>query len=386
MPDPHRTLIDALGRSAAEPSFEPLVEGLRDVMRAEGLPVDRVQLPLSRDGGFRHPTLGVVLVNWSHDEGFTGDLIPHADLDQLPHPGVVGTPFERIVLHGHSHERVDLTTSDGGWDFLRTLGERGYRDYVAFGLPMPGGFHQPISIATTAAFPDDVVERLHALAPLMALAVYGVYRTSQALRMASAYIGHSSGRRVLAGEIQRGHTRRVEAGILFCDIRGFTALSERLGAEGVVAVVNEVFQAVGDEAVPRGGEILKFIGDAMLIVFPIGEAGEAPAVAEAMVATAARAVARVHALADARALPLGIGFGGHIGEVVQGNIGTRERLDFTVMGPAVNLASRLESSCKALGTEAVFSDSVARHVPGLVAAGEVELKGIAAPVPVWTPV
>ena len=371
-----RILSTALGRAADPPSFLPLIDGIRDALRAAGMRVDRVMLPMSRKMGFRHPTLGLVLVNWDDERGYAGsEVIPHTFLDKLTSPGVMGTPFEGLVLRAEPHLFVpDLAEDDRGIKMLRTLRDRGYRGYLALGLPTPEALNQPLSICSREPYPPDTAARISALRPLLGLTVYAGYRTSQAVRLAQAYIGHDSGPRVLAGEIQRGSTREIEAGIVFCDIRGFTALSERLGAKGVVRVVNEVFGVIGQEAEGRGGEILKFIGDAMLLIFPVED--DRAAVARAMVKTA-RASLEVVAALD---MGVTVGFGVHIGEVVQGNIGTPSRLDFTVMGPAVNLASRLEGLCTPLRADAVFSQRVAVEVPGLVSAGSHAVKGMTEPV------
>lgn len=378
-------LTRALGRAAEPPSFLPLLDGIRESLQHCGIEADRIQVPMSRGEGFRHPTLGLVLLTWTHDRAYADtEVMGHDQLDALTRPGVQGTPYENILLHGADHLRLRLEADDGGYAVLRRLREEGYRDYCAVGLRMPTGGRQPMSVASLRPMPDDLPERLSAIEPLLAMAVYGVYRTSQAVRLAQAYIGLESGPRVLAGDIVRGSTRRIEAGIMFCDIRGFTAMSEALGAEAVVAVVNRVFDAVESEAGPRGGEILKFIGDAMLIVFPVAGPEDRPRVAQAMVDAAQAALPLVQALARELDLPLGVGFGGHLGEVVQGNVGTRQRLDFTVMGPAVNLASRLESLCKPLQARGAWSEAVARHVPELVPAGVHAVKGIAEPVAVWT--
>ncbi len=376
-------LTRALGRDAEPPGFLPLMEGLHQALELAGIQADRIQLPMARNLGFRHPTLGLLLLNWSRDAGTSdSESMTHAQLDALQLPGVVGTPFERVVLHDEPWLRLDLGQTDGGFSSLTSLAERGFVDYCAVGLLMPSGLRQPLSICSRQPMPSDVGQRLRSIEGLLALAIYGAYRTSQALRMAQVYIGPDSGPRVLAGEIQRGSIRHLEAGIVFCDVRGFTAMSERLGAERVVEVVNQIFEIVEDEARPHGGEILKFIGDALLLVFPVQ--GRPEQVARGLVETARGSLERVAALALELRLPLGVGFGAHIGEVVQGNVGTPERLDFTVMGPAVNVTSRLEGLCKPLATPAVFSEAVSRHCPELAPAGLHALKGIAEPVPVWT--
>lgn len=380
MPKPAQILLDALRAAASPPDFRPVILGLRDAIRAAGIQVDRVQLPMARNAGFRHPTIGLVIATWSDDQSIELATQTHAFLDQLAVPGVVGTPFEGIILRREPHLTLDLQDDDvEAYRTLRALRDRGFHGYCAIGLALPAAdWPQPLSICSRAPYPPDIAARLEALAPVLGLAIYAAQRTSQAVRLAEAYIGPSAGPRVLAGDIKRGSTRAVEAGIMFCDIRGFTPLSASLGAEGVVAVVNQVFEGVGQAAESRGGEILKFIGDALLIVFPIDH--DRQDVARAMVATVRAALAAVRALDCG----VGVGFGCHIGQVQQGNIGTPRRLDFTVMGPAVNLASRLEGLTRTLGVDAVFSEAVAACSCGLRPAGTHRVKGVAEPVAVWT--
>ena len=168
---------------------------------------------------------------------------------------------------------------------------------------------------------------------------------------------------------------------MFCDVRGFTALSQKLGTD-IIATMNQLFEAIGEEAEKRGGEILKFIGDAMLLIFRLDDSTH-DAVSRAMLETVDSARCRIEAVSASSGHSLSVGFGCHIGNVIYGNIGTPSRLDFTVMGPAVNLASRLESLCKTVNATAVFSEAVNRHCSGLASAGTHQLKGIEESVPVW---
>lgn len=371
-----RILSAALGAAASAQSLQPVLAGLRDALREAGIAVDRLQLPMLRELGFRHPELALLLLTWSDDQGPDESIVVrHDQMDRSTRSGAAGTPYGRVIDGEDPVYVQDLCAGDGGYRVLAELRERGFRHYAAVALPMPSGFDQPLSIASRTPFPADLRQRLLSVRDVFALAIYGAYRTSQAMRVSSTYIGAHAGARVLAGDIVRGHTERLHAGIMFTDIRGFTAMSQRAEPEVVVATVNRVFAVVGREAEARGGEILKFIGDAMLLVFRV-ESDPGP-VAVAMVEAARAAVAGVAALDDG----LQVGFGGHIGEVVQGNIGTPARLDFTVMGAAVNLASRLEGLCRPLGVSAVFSDAVAVHAGGLVPAGSHMLKGVDAAVP-----
>ena len=375
-------LLDAMDTRAERFGLAGVIEAIRVTLSAAGIEAERIQLPLTRVLGFRDATVGLLLLTWTRQGGYVEIPISHEQMNARDAPGPVGSPYESVMMEWKSVVQYDLSVPELPYQILRDLAADGFRNYIVFGLRLPGvDVPQAISIATMTSFPGDVRERLLALRPLFSLAVYSVYRTSQAKRIAHLYIGKERGPRVLDGDIERGHTRRIRAGILFCDIRDFTRMSERHSAERLVALVNDVFQIVGEEVDARGGEILKFIGDAMLVEFPVVDDGAE--VAHRMVDCTRAALHRVNALSEQLELPIGIGFGGHIGEVVQGNIGTTERLDFTVMGSAVNLANRLEGQCSALGVDAVFSDAIAAHVK-LQVVGTRPLKGVRTPQRLWT--
>lgn len=379
MHDPAAVLLEALSRSVSPPTLAPLLLAIRDVLANAGVSVERIQIPLNRMSGFRHPTLGLLIATWSDTDGVIVDSVDHNSLDKLTQHGVIGTPFEPIVLGNRPHVSHDLTQDSHRYPIFETLRARGYTSYCAVGLPVPTGTTQPMSVVSRSPFDAEHIETILRFRPLFSLAIYAAYRTSQAYRVAESYIGLSAGPEVHSGNIKRGSTQTIQAGIMFCDIRGFTPLSSKLGAERVVEVVNEVFEVVGREAEARGGEILKFIGDAILLVFPIQD--NPVAIARAMVETARASMSGIHELEH----PVGLGFGGHIGEVVQGNIGTPRRLDFTVMGPAVNLASRLESLSRPLGVGGVFSEAVAHTADdlGLRSGGAHLVKGVETTVAVW---
>jgi adenylate cyclase len=375
-------LLDAMNTRAERLGLAGVIDAIRITLAAAGIEPERIQLPLTRALGFRDATVGVLLLTWTGEEGYVERPISHERMNALDAPGPVGSPYESVVMDKVPLVHHDLSKPDLSYTILQDLAAEGYRDYLVVGLRLPGNESpQALSIAAKTPFPEYVSSRLLALVPLFSLAVYSVYRTSQAKRIAHLYIGKESGPQVLDGDVERGHTRRIQAGILFCDIRNFTHMSELHSAEYVVALVNDVFQIVGEEVDARGGEILKFIGDAMLVEFRVFDDGAE--VAQRMVQSVRAALSRVRNLSERLESPVGIGFGGHIGEVVQGNIGTTERLDFTIMGAAVNLASRLEGQCKAFGVDAVFSDAVAAHVE-LQEIGVRELKGVQTPQKLWT--
>ena len=223
----------------------------------------------------------------------------------------------------------------------------------------------------------------HQIEPVLGMALYGVYQKSVAAEIARTYLGDRTGKRVLQGEIMRGVSTSLEAGIMFCDLRGFTSLNLRLGAEKTVEIMNQVFDKIGQVMESSPAEILKFIGDALLIVLPVSEFASLEDVKLCMLDLASRSNALVRELGVTMNLPLAVGFGGHLGKVVYGNVGTSSRFDFTVMGPEVNLAARLESLCSQLNTFYLVSQEAQPASNPLTYLGEQKLKGIDQLVQVW---
>ena len=163
------------------------------------------------------------------------------------------------------------------------------------------------------------------------------------------YLGDGPAEAVLGGAIRRGDRRRIEAAILFSDLRGFTAMSERLDEVALFAALDRYFEAVVEAVRGEGGDVLKFLGDGVLAIFPLAAPrGAAGPPARAALRTIGRATAGARRRYPPTRSPLGFTATLHVGEVVYGNIGSPDRLDFTVLGPAVNLVSRLEGLAKQL--------------------------------------
>ena len=370
--------------------FYPLLEGVRQVFEDCGVQVDRIQMPMSKPAGFRHPIYWAIIVTWTRDSGFADTfLVRHDERERMrraqsiPHQRPPEeSPYSAIFGDPEGALRVKLQEDVLTFPILEKFRDAGLVDYLTFNIPVPGLLsNQSISLAAQQPFPDHIEALIQKLRGVFSLSFLAVYRTSQAIQVSRAYLGHQTGDRVLDGDIVRGQTLTIESGVMFCDVRGFTTLSEQLGALEMVPLMNEIFAIIGDAASERGGEILKFIGDAMLLIFRLEDRPHAQ-IAQEMVETVKASQQGLARLAAERSLTLGVGFGGHIGSVVYGNIGTPSRLDFTVMGPAVNLTSRLESLTKTLDTDAAFSSSIAVHIPELVPAGRHRVKGIQAPVDV----
>ena len=380
-------LRHSLSKSRALGCLGPYVYAIGETLLEEGIQVDRVNLPAAKYFGFRHPLYAVANLTWLKGPTVEVDYLEHQEddvpLDQQDEQ-LRETPYHSLVFGEQQYAPFKLKNISHPSKVLNRLAHDGYVDYLAVALPLPSGRVQPLSIASKTPLPDTIIPYLDTVRPLMASTLDSLYQGAAARSLAQSYLGRITGPKVLAGDFSRGNTQLMNAGILFCDIRGFTSLSQELGASGVVSVVNQIFDVVGNAVKENDGEILKFIGDAVLIVFAGDKAGDHNQMVESMLETVRTAVKGVAALGKRLNLPLAIGFGGHIGDVLYGNIGTEERLDFTVMGPSVNLASRLESLCTKLGTTAVFSENVACQCENkLTKLGEEDLKGIKDAVPVW---
>jgi adenylate cyclase len=290
-----------------------------------------------------------------------------------------------IVYSGKRYRaRLDGPPQPGEFPILTELRAEGATEYVALPLPFSDGSWKAVSYATRRAggFAEHQVALLQSLVPTLAmiLEIQTLQRTT--LTLLDTYVGPIAGRRVLDGAIKRGMCDSIEAVIWFCDLRGFTDLSERLSGEELVRFLNDYFGAMTDAVGRHDGEVLKFIGDALLAIFPLSGATGSEVAARAL-AAAAEAEAAISALNGKRketgepAIRFGLAL--HVGEVLYGNIGGADRLDFTVIGQAVNVASRIESLTKTLGRQVLFSGDFAELCRGRgEALGTFPLKGVGA--------
>jgi class 3 adenylate cyclase len=202
-----------------------------------------------------------------------------------------------------------------------------------------------------------------------------------------AYLGRRSAARVLAGELRRGTGETIRAALLFANLRGFTALSEATKPQAMIAALDAWFDRVAGAVHAFGGEVLKFIGDGVLAIFPVADRPAEACEAALRAATAAQAgMAHLDRSRQAQGLPpLPFGMALHLGEMLWGNIGAADRLDFTAIGPAVNLVSRLEGLCRPLGRSVLISGALAAETRApLLPLGEHALRGIATPCAVFT--
>jgi len=250
------------------------------------------------------------------------------------------------------------------------LRAEGATDYVALPLRFIDGTINASSWTTKqpGGFTDEQVNALRAVMPALARYIEIVSLTRTAALLLDTYVGNRAGERILGGQIRRGHTESMHAAVWLSDLRGFTALSDRLPAENVVEILNQYFDCQVASIRAHGGEVLKYMGDGLLAVFPIDEyVGEARQVCSRVLEAAQESRARVAGLH----YPIGknverfrFGLALHLGRILYGNIGGGNRLDFTCIGPAVNLAARLEKIASRLHRTIVASEGFAGICPG----------------------
>lgn len=373
-------LLDAATRSRGlGETLTSLAARLQEV----GVPVRRMRTSVTT----KHPELFVLAVMWHAERGTE---VRDGKRELLSTPTFLESPVAEVRA-GAPRIRCRLTGPDADLSYAiaRELAADGLTDYVVHPLIFGTGERTYFSFATDApeGFSDDHLALFEALLPVLSVRVE-LESTGYALSsLLQVYLGHNAASRVLEGAFLRGTGQPIHAAVWFCDMRGFTTLADRLPAAEVVTILDRFFESVAGPIAPHGGEVLKFIGDAVLAIFPV-QADGAGAACERALAAAHAAVAGVAAQNAAGTTPtVDLGIGLHVGEVMYGNIGAPNRLDFTVIGAVVNEVCRVESLCRALASPILMTSAFA----ALCDRGRVEsrgvhaLKGVSAPQEIFAP-
>lgn len=274
---------------------------------------------------------------------------------------------------------------------LHELRADGLTDYAALPLVFGSGVVNFMTVATAVpeGFSDDDLDRLAALSNLLAPVVEILQARRMTLGLLDTFVGPRIGARILEGQVKRGDGERIEAAFWYSDLRGFTALSESLPAADLLQLLNEYFENCAAATAARGGEILQFIGDAILIVFEIKRPEDEAEVCNAALDAAIDAFASIAVVNHRRrhgGLPqIEFGLGLHLGTVTHANVGAPNRLAFNVIGPAVNKTARIQARTKDAGTPLLMSAEFAALVRRpLRSAGRFELRGVAGTHEVYT--
>jgi adenylate cyclase len=260
--------------------------------------------------------------------------------------------------------------------------DAGCTDYIAMAMPSTDGNRNSISFATRAegGFTDEQIAIVAAGLPHMAHLTELQATRYLATVLLDTYVGQKTGAEILSGNILRGHGRTLHAVILMTDLQGFTALSNSLPRDTLIGHLNAYFDAFGGPVQAEGGEILKFIGDAMLAIFPVDDGNAADRAAAALRAVRAgfATIDALNAERQTAGMPaITCGAALHVGDVMYGNVGAANRLDFTVIGPAVNLAARIEGLTRPLGERLLLSaDFAALSADRTETMGLQEIKGM----------
>jgi adenylate cyclase len=378
--------ILAQGRNLAD--TKAFFDGLNEEFRRAGIPVDRAMFSLM----MIHPQIAASGFEW-RSERPTVELLRERSIQSRE--AYLLSPIKRI------HDGIDLIRArlagpraSREFPFFDELRGEGFKDYAAFAVAFANGRRNVLTLTTRRAsgFTAAHIALVQAVLPLVAM----VFEIHWGRRVAEAvldtYVGRLASGRILAGSIDRGAGERIDAVIWFADLRGFTALSDLRPTSDVIAALNQFFDALGGAIESHGGQILKFMGDGLLAIFPVEDAAfRHYACRQALEAAidAHAAVTKLNAERAASGAPLlRFNIALHVGVVVYGNIGSATRLDFTCIGPAVNLTVRIEAIAAKLGVPVVMSAAFANVVrdtrEALVSLGKHSVKGLMAAPEVFT--
>ena len=307
--------------------------------------------------------------------------VSEAPFEMLESADFLENPIAQVYAAGCALRRK-LADPDCAEDFpvLAELRAEGITDYLASPLIFTDGAIHALTCTTRqpGGFTDAQIAGIEAIiTPLARVAEIRALRRTGSVLL-DTYVGHDAGERILAGHIRRGDIEEIHAAIWLSDMRGFTALADGLPPRVLIDILNRYFDCQVPAILDHGAEVLKFMGDGLLAIFAI--TGDESEVCNRALAAARQAQASIAALAASAMPGLRFGLALHIGDVLYGNIGSGNRLDFTCIGPAVNCAARIEKLTGQLGRAILASDEFARHCPGEFAPlGEFSLAGFSTP-------
>ncbi len=294
----------------------------------------------------------------------------------------------RHVLEGHGAIRRKITETpiEGEFAILNDLRGADAKDYVALPMTFSDGQLGVLSLATSSpdGFSHHFLTDLLQILPILSRCFEVHAKRRTAATLLETFIGKNTGERVLNGQVRRGDGEDIHAVIWFSDLRGSTPIANSMPRDAFLRYLNIFFDAMAGAVVDNGGEVLRFIGDAVLAIFPLTDNGGEAAACKRAVAAARETAERIRT-ANSEKLepgmpPINYGIGLHLGDVTYGNIGIPERLEFTVIGAAANEAARIESMTKELGRHVIMSEEFAGACGGKsVPLGTFELRGVEHP-------
>lgn len=387
-----------------------ILTGFCERCLAAGLPIARAHLLIDT----LHPVYEGRLVRWGYgageapslDYGRTGSVATlggtradtAAEQAEQEETGMrwQRSPFYHMLQTGAALLRRRLSeASDEEFSLLPQLRAAGMTDYVAiinrFAADGTLGdmdcVYSSWGTREPQGFSDQHIAALERIVPFLALAIKSVALTRVAANLMHTYLGRDAGQRVLSGRIMRGVAERIEAVIWFSDLRGFTRITDT-APEQAIPLLNDYADVIVSAIHDHGGDVLKLIGDGTLAIFTHDERESACQAALSATIAAQRGVKALNQERAQEGLPVTeMYLGLHIGEVFYGNVGSRERLDFTVIGPAVNETSRIAAMCRSVEQPVLVSDAFAKigdNASRLVSVGRYALRGVERPQELFT--
>lgn len=308
------------------------------------------------------------------------------------------SPFYHLLQSGESRLRIRLSpATDDRFTLLKDLREAGMTDYLVLvnRFAAEGIIGELDCIYSSWAsdapdgFTEEATQRIERLVPILALAVKCTSLGRIAATLVETYLGRDAGRRVLAGRIERGVAEQIHSVIWFSDLSGYTRITDTAPPAEIIPLLNDYADAVISAIHDKGGEVLKLIGDGILAIFPAEDRERACRYALAAAVKARHRVGQLNETRAASGHPItDVYLGLHVGEVFYGNVGSADRLDFTVVGPAVNEASRIAAMCRSVDQplllSAAFAEAARQERWRLVSVGRFALRGIGRPQELFT--
>ena len=383
----------AIGQGLAGASDEVLLRGLCERLLHAGVPVQRAVLGLDT----LHPVIEGRVVAWSRSTGETSR--EEYTRAESRNDDWLSSPFYALERSGERalRRRLGPHHRPGEFPILDRLQSGGMTDYVAarigFADPEPigqmDGAYASFATDRAGGFTEADLALIEGALPEVAIALKAASAAWVARTLMETYLGRDAGQRVLRGEIDRGATQTIGAIIWLSDLRNFTSIADVVPREQLVPLLNDYAEHLATAVHAHGGQVLKFMGDGLLAIFELDHVGTACMHA---LDAAESALAAVAALNDRRAqhgLPVTeFDLALHVGDLLYGNVGSFDRLDYTVVGPAVNEASRIEAMCGSLDQRVIVSSAFADVAPDcrsrLVSLGRYALRGVARPQELFT--
>ena len=376
-----------MGQALGEPALEALFAGCCRRIHAAGVPIARGMIGYST----LHPLHRSRTLYWR----------PKGDLETTPHRHDANeqeqwltSPPAYMIKNGEFSLRRRLQGRGAMVDFpiLEQFRDEGYTDYLAYLISFDGqqvlsdnpqGLLGSWCTDNPDGFSDEHIKALVRIQRQLAVAMKVRVKDEIAGNVLSAYLGPDAGRRVLEGKIRRGDGDLVHAIIWYSDMRNSTRLAESMSHERFLELLNDYFECTAGAVLDNGGEVLRFVGDAVLAIFPVPSPSGANAGENALAAVREALRRGDAARAGGKAIEFGVGL--HIGDVLYGNIGVPARVEFSVIGPSANEVARLEELTKALGRPVLFSSKLAATLPdgALMHLGAHRVKGVGEPLDVF---